>query len=314
MMIRNPIRVRLETWLTRLAFHIIPVLPRKAVVRLANLLGSTSYIFSRKLKKIGMVNLDVAFGAESDIRLKRQILKQSYTSMALVLLDTFWFSRDTSARVSKYVVFDRNFETLFKDQPQVVISAHYGNWEMLGMGITQKGYPLHSVAKPLKNPRVDALFDEVRNKTGQKIVKRRGAVRTLLRILQQGGKIGLVMDQNTKLSEGGQFFDFFGLPASFSTAGAALAIKTQSNVVVCTLKPFSDGIYRGDYCHEITIEPYLAMESDQAITQLTEHIVHEMEQIIRAQPEYWLWTYKRWKYIPEGDSANRYPFYRRNAV
>lgn len=314
MKVEHPIRVHFETWLTQLAFLTIPYLPRKAIVLLAAFLGHAGYLIGGKLKKIGTINLDIAFGDTASLLRKRSILKQSYQTMALVLLDTFWFSRKTAKRVSSYVRFSDDFKVLFREKPQVVISAHYGNWEILGMGITQMGFPLHSVAKPLKNPKVDALFDQVRHSNGQIIVKRQGAVRTLLRILQQGGKIGLIMDQNTTISEGGQFFPFFGLPAAFSTAGAALAIKTKSDVVVCALKPFLDGIYRGDYCHEIPIEPFLSMETNTAITALTERTVREMEQFIRAQPEYWLWTYKRWKYIPEGDDESRYPRYRQRGL
>jgi len=310
MKVYHPIRSHFEVWLVKLAFHTIPYLPRNVIVAMAGFLGSAAYVIGGRLKKVGTLNLNLAYGKDTDPSLKRKILKQSYQTMAMVLLDTFWFSRKTSQRVSTHVLFDRNFDVLFKEKPHVVISAHYGNWEMLGMGITQMGFPLHSVAKPLKNAKVDELFDQVRHMNGQKIVKRQGAVRNLLRTLQQGGKIGLIMDQNTTIAEGGQFFPFFGLPALFSTAGAALAIKTKSDVVVCALKPYPDGIYRGDFCHEISIEPYLNMDSEKAITMLTGRTVQAMEEFIRAKPEYWLWTYKRWKYIPEGDDPNRYPQYR----
>lgn len=302
-----------EIWLTRLGFLIIPHLSRKAVVRLASLLGWVTPRISRKLNRIGTANIDLAFGDKKTAKEKRHILIHSCRTFALVLLDAFWFSRQTTQRIAQLVSFDPSFSVMFKDCPHVAISAHYGNWEILGMGITHQGYPLHSVAKPLKNPRVDELFDEVRVRNGQQIIKRKGAVRSLLRILQQGGKIGLIMDQNTKLTEGGQFFNFFGLPASFATAGAALALKTGCNVIVCFMLPLPDGTYRGSYCREIQIGPYLDMDNAAAVTALTAEVVSEMEHYIREQPDYWLWTYKRWKYVPEGDDPSRFPFYRRNA-
>jgi len=277
-------------------------------------MGSLGYLCSRRLKRVGWVNLDLAFGDKKTPAEKNRILKRSYQSISLVLLDAFWFSYKTEERIAKWVRFDPCFDVVFKNKAQICVTAHYGNWEVLGMSITWKGYPLHSVAKPLKNPHVDAMFIEARRKNGQSIVKREGAVRTLLRILQQGGKIALVLDQNTQLSEGGQFCRFFGLPVLVSTAVAGLAVKTKTNVFIGMLSPQHDGTYRGDYGNEISIEPYLAMENKKAVTELTQLITTELEQVLIRQPEHWLWTYKRWKYVPQGDDPKRFPYYSKPAV
>jgi len=311
---RNLIRVKLETGLTRFGFMVIPYLPRGAVVLLSRFLGAAAFAFSSKLRHIGKVNLDIAFGDTIPPSRKREILRVSFQSFALVLLDAFWFSRKSSERIKQFVIFDPCYDVLFKDKRHICLTAHYGNWEVLGMAITAQGFPLHSVAKPLKNPDVDQLFIEARNKTGQKIVKREGAVRTLLRILQQNGKIALVLDQNTKLSEGGRFYPFFGMPVLVSTAAAALALKTRSDIIVCMMRAHPDGIYRASYCTETLIAPYLEMDNDTAVDNLTRRITSEMEDFIRNNPDHWLWTYKRWKYIQPGDPPERYPFYRRTAV
>ncbi|HMP89552.1 MAG TPA: lysophospholipid acyltransferase family protein [Kiritimatiellia bacterium] len=311
---RHPIRVKFETWLTRLAFSIIPRLPRRVVYTLSRILGYAAYRFSGRLRNIGFANLDLAFGDSITANRKREILKHSFQSFSLVLLDAFWFSRDSHERIGRHVLFDPAYEVMFREKPHVCLTAHYGNWEALGMAITSKGYPLHSVAKPLKNEEVDRLFIDARNKTGQKIVRREGAVRTLLRILKEGGKIGLVLDQNTKISEGGRFFSFFDVPVLVSTAAAGLAIKTNTDVILCMMKPGNDGIYRADYCQEVPISPYLEIDTDAAVDQLTAYITKAMEDYIRAHPDHWLWTYKRWKYIKPGDDPERYPFYRRKAV
>lgn len=311
---RYPIRARVETALTRLGFRIIPYLPRRAVVRLAGLFGTLGYRFSRKLSRIGETNLDLAFGATRTAEEKRRILRSSFRSFSLVLLDAFWFSHRTEERIARWVSFDASFDVLFKSQPHICVTAHYGNWEVLGMAVTARGFPLHSVAKPLKNPEVDAMFIEARHKNGQKIVRREGAVRTLLRILQQQGKIALVLDQNTKLSEGGIFVPFFGLPVPVSTAPAGLALKTGANIFIGMLTPQADGSYVGEHGLELDIAPYRAEDSGVAVRILTERITTELESILRSHPEHWLWTYKRWKYVPPGDNPERFPYYRRNAV
>lgn len=311
---RNPIRTPLETALTRVGFAILPRLPRSVIVALSRFMGWSAYHTSPGLRRIGFTNLDIAFGDRKTASEKKRILTRSFQSFALVLLDAFWFSRDTQARINRWVSFDSSYDVLFKTKPHICVTAHYGNWEVLGMAVTARGYPLHSVAKPLKNPEVDTMFIEARHKNGQKIVRREGAVRTLLRILQQQGKIALVLDQNTRLSEGGKFVPFFGLPVLVSTAVAGMALKTGSDIFVGVLTPRPDGSYGGDHGMELVIAPYQAMEHDLAVTELTRRITEELEHILRARPEHWLWTYKRWKYVPEGDDPERYPFYRRKAV
>ncbi len=311
---RKPLQTWIETALTRLGFLVLPPLPRSAIVRLSRLFGWIGYTFSPRLRRVGMTNLTIAFKDDKSIEEKKQILKASYRSFALVLLDAFWFSRKTEQRIASWVRFNPCYDPLFEPRAHICVTAHYGNWEVLGMAVTSRGFPLHSVAKPLKNPAVDAMFIEARRKNGQSIVKREGAVRTLLRILQQQGKIALVLDQNTKLSEGGQFFTFFGLPVPVSTAPAGLAIKTRADIFLGMLTPQSDGTYLGDFAMEIPVEPYRNMTPDVAVAKLTQRITEEFEALLRRQPEFWLWTYKRWKYVPQGDDPKRFPYYRRPAV
>lgn len=312
---RNPIRNVFETALTRLGFLIVPFFPRALVVALARFFGTAAFLFSGQMRRLGRTNLDIAFGDTKTRAEKDAILRRSFQSFALVLLDTFWFFRHTAKRIARHVQFAPCYEqVLFREKRHICVTAHYGNWEILGMAITWRGFPLHSVAKPLKNEVVDRLFIEARHKTGQKIVKREGAVRTLLRILQQNGKIALVMDQNTRLYEGGIFFPFFGLPASFASTAAALALKTKTDIAMCMIRPGPNGIYQAHYCTETPVEPFLAMEPAVATTALTRRIIEEMETFIRNEPEFWLWTYKRWKYIPDGENPSRYPYYARPAV
>ncbi|HMO51568.1 MAG TPA: hypothetical protein PKE26_01820 [Kiritimatiellia bacterium] len=313
MTVRHPIRAKFETGLTRLAFSILPRLPRPVVVRLSRFFGAAAYRFSRKLRRIGQANLDLAFGDGKTATEKNRILRHSFQSFALVLLDTFWFSRDSAARIARHVHFSPNFDVLFQHKPHLCVTAHYGNWEVLGMAVTARGFPLHSVAKPLKNPEVDRLFIDARRRTGQQIIRREGAVRSMFRILQGGGKIALVLDQNTRLSEGGRFFPFFGVPALVAVAPAALAIKTRTDLFIGMLAPDRSGDYHDHHGQEIAIAPYLEGDPDTAAEALTSRITNQLEVFLRENPDHWLWTYKRWKYRPEGEPADRYPFYARAA-
>ena len=302
-------RAPVEVALVRLGLAVIPVLPRRAVVGLARLLGAAACWLARRERRVGLANLDLAFGASRTASEKRAILRSSFTTFALMLLDLFWFARRRTERLTRWVVLEPSMNTLFQPGAALGITAHLGNWELLGQIVALRGYPLASVAAPLANPAVDQIFQRIRARDGQEMIPRAGAVRHMLRHLRAGYKIGLLLDQNTRPDEGGLFVPFFGVPAPVSGAGAALAQHTGAALFFGFCVPERDGRYRAfSTCF---FKPDLDSAASPSATQaaLTRRIVAELEQAVRKHPQHWLWMYKRWKYIEPGSDRRRYPFY-----
>ena len=304
------IRKKIEIALTHAACWLIAPLPRRAVLALARALGTLGYHLSGRLKAVGRANLDLVFGNRLSPREKTRILKASCGTFALVTLDVAWFSRNTAARVNACTTFEREpAEVIGGGKPYICITGHFGNWEVLGLAAALRGYPLASVATPLKNHVVDQLFRREREATGQIIIDRTGAVRSMLRILKDGGRVALLLDQNTQLNEGGVFVDFFGVPATVSAAGASLAYRTGTGIAFGFSIPDADGCYHIHIPPVIVPPPYRRENADQTILELTQRITRVYEEMIRAHPECWLWMYKRWKHVRPGDARDRYPFY-----
>jgi len=224
------VRKRIEVLLVRAGLSVVAPRSRRAVVRMAAVLGWLTWLFSVDRRRVGRANLDHVFGDRLTPRAKRRLLQHSFETMALTVLDMFWFSRDTVERVSRWVRLDPSFERVLQPGPLVCVTAHLANWEVLGLAVAERGQKLVTVAAPIKNPAVDALLLQSRRLTGQAMVPRQGAARALLRALRRGETIALVLDQNTRPSRGGMFVDFFGLPATMSTAGALLAHRTQTEL------------------------------------------------------------------------------------
>jgi KDO2-lipid IV(A) lauroyltransferase len=218
----------------------------------------------------------------------------------------FWFSFFAGRRIRKYVDVDPSFQQLYFDRPGpfVFIAAHLGNWEIMGQIATLSGDPISSVAKPLKNRFADVVVNRLRRSTGQVIQQSSGALRELLRVLKAGGKVGLVMDQNTRVESGGLFVNFWGLPVPVSKAPAFLALRTKGNVSIGYCLPQEKGRYR-IYMDALPSFEKVTVEEGTAL------ILAEIEKVIRKYPGQWLWMYKRWKHVPEGDDGARYPFYKR---
>jgi Kdo2-lipid IVA lauroyltransferase/acyltransferase len=290
---------------------VIPRLPRCGVLALAALGGRAGYLFDTRGRRIGRANLDIAFGETRTAAEKKRILKTSFETMVRTLLDTFWFAHRSGVRLEKYVSLDETSRIFFQDQAHICITAHFGNWEIIGQMSGHKQLPLHSIARPVKNETVNKHFIRAREATGQIIIPRDGALRKLLSILRKGGKTAFLADQNTTEDEGGIWVDFFGLPATVTAAPALLSVRTGAGIPVGFCVPQPGGHYRA-YIAAVFKAPQ--QTGPETVQRLTEEITRVIEEEIRKQPQYWLWMYKRWKDRKPGTDATGYPWYTNSRV
>ena len=307
---RHAWRLPLETAGFKIARTCIPLLPRLAVRAIAWTAGTLGWLAGGKLKRIGEANLTLAFGASLAPSERRRILRQVYRHFSLLTLDLFWFAHDTRRRLDRWVEVDPSVPALAEPKRLMVLTAHLGNWEILGMRTASLGRQLMSVAMPLTNPFVDREFIRLREATGQIIIPRDGATRKLLKGIRDGAAMAVLLDQNTPLAEGGAYVDFFGLPVPVSTAPAHIALMTRAHIALVVCLPAPGGKYRA-HCERIIELPSEDLPREEAALQLTRRMTASVEAMVRKHPGYWLWLYKRWKFIPPGHDGAGYPFYAR---
>lgn len=300
------LRQPFERAAVHLAMAVIPRLPRCGILALATLGGRAGYLFDSRSRKIGLANLDVVFGEAKTAAEKKRILKTSFITMVRTLIDTFWFAHHSEQRLEKYISLDENSQVFFQDKAHICITAHFGNWEIIGQMSGYKKTPLHSIATPVKNETVNKHFIRAREATGQIIIPRKGAVRKLLGILRKGGKTAFLADQNTQEKDGGIWVDFFGLPAPVTAAPALLSSRTDTEILIGFCMPQPGGRYR-IYVTATFDSPDDSHE--ETIRQLTEQITRTTEDEIRRHPQYWLWMYKFWKRAKPGGDLSGYPWY-----
>lgn len=298
----------IETMLTRLGLVILPTLPRWAVLACARCAGAFAYSAAIQQRRITLSNLDVAFGDRISSKAKRRIARGAFYTMALVMLDLFWFSRHMEQRIRRYVALDPALRTHVYTKPMIGVTAHFGNWELLSKALSVYGFAHVAVATPLANPEVDAIIGMGRAIPGVEIVTRQGAIRGLLRALRQQKHVALLLDQNTKPEEGGLFVSFFGLSIPMSTAASVLSERTGAPVIPLFCRANVNGSYT-IYSLPSLQRTELAQAGPNIIHTITQTIAALFEQEIRAHPEQWLWMYKRWKYIDPNWPAAAYPFY-----
>ena len=302
---RRRIRFRIEVFFFACAVQVVPRFSRAMVLRLARWAGWLAFIFARKDSGIARANLDLAFGAALSAREKRAIVREVFSTFVLTGLDYFWFSVDRKARLGKWVVVEDSARQWLRKGAMVAVTAHFGNWEILGLITVQSGSQIVSVAKPVKNPLIDAEINRVRTLSGQSIVPREGAIRALVRVLKQEGTVALLLDQDTLPSDGGVFVPFFGVPVPVATAAAGLALKLKVPILMAFCTCDNQGFYHC-YVNDVFLPAQVEGQSPEA---LTVSITGCLEREIRRHPGYWLWSYKRWKRRLPGVDPSRYPFY-----
>ena len=289
-----------------MALAVVPRLPRGAVVGLAKFAGRAAWLLARRDRRIALANLRLAFGETLDDRQRARIVRACFERFSLTALDYLWFSRDTRRRLEQYVTFDESLAKWIRHGgPWIAVTAHFGNWELLGKYSAMQGLLFASVAKPVRNRDIDERVNAFRETMGQVVVPRQGALRALVRILKGKRAVALVLDQDTTVAEGGVFVPFFGVPVPVSNAASLLASRLGVPVVPAFCRAEPGGHYRG-YAHEAVMPGDIAAGDEKT---LTARITSEIEAEIRAAPDQWLWMYKRWKRRqPDVDPA-LYPFY-----
>lgn len=299
------LRQVLEGLFARLGLLVIPLLPRGAIVWLGRTVGRVAYRVARRERDVGAANLELAFGATHSAAARDQILRDAFVTFTLLILDLFWFSRNQERRLAEFVKFDESYRYFRDHPPCIALTAHFGNWEVMGLASAAQGSPVTVVFAELKNPVIDTLVARLRHGAGQTAAEKTGVLLFLIRTLREGRHIAVLLDQNTPPSQGGCYVDFFGSPVPMSMAVAALADKTGAPVVPAFCIRNMNGTYS-----PYSLPP-LRREEAETREAFTQRMAAIIEGEVRKHPEQWLWMYKRWKFIPEGADAEGFPFYAR---
>jgi KDO2-lipid IV(A) lauroyltransferase len=181
----------------------------------------------------------------------------------------------------------------------VLLTGHFGNWEIGGAALAARGVPLDVVARSQNNPLFDARLNAMRTGLGMRVVDRRGSTKTLLRSLREGRVVALVADQNVQSA--GVFVPFFGIPAATARGSALLATRTGAALIFAAAVRLPGG--RARYRVTLTpIEPPPPDASDPDLLVLERYLGH-LEAAIREHPAQYLWAHRRWKTRPAHEGA-----------
>ena len=179
------------------------------------------------------------------------------------------------------------------------ILGHYGNWELatlrFSMLFEQKRIIVY---KPLSNKDEDKLMIRMRSRFGATLVSMKNIARKLIELRHEPTMTVLVGDQTPALAELNYFTNFLNQQTGVFLGTERLAKLNNSLVVFCDISVVKRGYY------QCTFVPLFDDPKSTAPYEITQKHVQYLEDVIRQQPEYWLWSHRRWKYKPEDVPGN----------
>jgi KDO2-lipid IV(A) lauroyltransferase len=179
------------------------------------------------------------------------------------------------------------------------VTGHFGFWELQALVHALRLPPMVVLARALDNRALNDLLERIRTRTGNSVVYRAGTIRRVMRTLQAGGGVGILIDQHIQ-SRDAIRVDFFNRSAATTSAVAALALRTGAPVVPLFALPLGGGRYRMIY--EPPVEPPEG-EGPEVIREFTQRCTDVLEMYVRRHPELWLWMHRRWREGEPGESV-----------
>jgi Kdo2-lipid IVA lauroyltransferase/acyltransferase len=277
------------------------LLPRPAARFVGAGFAAAAYTVRTPLRRAAMFNLGLAF-PDWNAEKRRRVIRGMIQQIGWMAAEFSQFPKYSTKNIQKIVVLDgfENFDAARRRGRGVLfLTGHMSAWELAPFAHALYGNPLHFLVRPIANRRVDALVNHYRCLSGNQPIEKNKSARSILRILADGGTVGILSDHNTVLEES-VFVDFFGIPASTTSGLARIALRTDAAVVPGFLS--WDSARRK---YRLRFEPAIELartgDEESDVRENTARFSKTIEDYVRTYPDQWLWVHKRWKTRPPGE-------------
>jgi KDO2-lipid IV(A) lauroyltransferase len=250
-----------------------------------------------KLRKVAGRNLSMAF-PELPLAEHRRITDGVFRTVGRMLVALARFPSINKQNVGEWISYEglEHYQAAKKQGRGVLVAtAHLGNWELSAFAHALMTEPMNVMIRPLDNPLVDQLVEDRRTLSGNRLIFKKDAARSVLKALKNNEPVGILIDQNTTPSEG-VFINFFGKLACAGVGFVKLAHHSQAPVIP------GFAIWDEPTQHYILhFLPEVPLIGDPATDTQRIHTV--LEDIIRQHPDQWMWIHRRWKTRPPGEPS-----------
>jgi len=272
--------------------YLLSLLPLRVLYLISDFAYFIVYYLAGYRKKVVFQNLLIAFPEKTEEERKR-IAKKFYRNFTDNFIETIKLISAGKEFIRKHYSCDTKlFEELYQQGKKC--QAHLGhnfNWEIANLAMAfYTPYTLLTVYMPINNKMMDRLFQKIRSKTGAVLLPATEMRTAILPWRDKQYLLALVADQNPGVPSRGYWLNFFGKPTPFVTGPEKGARANDAAVIFINFTKTKRGYYEG--------HPELATSEPRELheKELTKIYIEYLERVIRANPEMWLWSHKRWKH------------------
>jgi KDO2-lipid IV(A) lauroyltransferase len=284
--------------LVRVLIAVVQALPLGACEKFAEVLATLAGRVFRIRGSVVEENLRTAFPTISD-KEREVIVWQMWRHLILMIVEIAQTPRkihETNWKEHSHIVNQEQFvRTLLSGRPLVVISGHFGNFELGGYLMGLFGFPTYTVARTLDNRFLDRFVNDFRGRTGQYMLPKQGSGADIQKVLERGGILTLLGDQHAGQRQ--CWVDFFGKPASTHKAVSVFSLGNKAPTMVSYARRL-DRVLHYEVGPEAICDPGAPDFELGTIPLLAQWYTDHLESLIRRSPGQYWWLHRRWKGEP----------------
>ncbi|HIY75728.1 MAG TPA: lysophospholipid acyltransferase family protein [Candidatus Sphingobacterium stercorigallinarum] len=276
------------------ALYLLSLLPFWCLYLLSDVLFLLIYYVFRYRRKVVITNLKNAFPEKSESEIQ-QIAFRFYRYFPDLLVESIKLASISPQQVIKRMELintDAVFQYTDRGIPVIGVTAHYGNWELAIHRLSQmmQDIPQLIIYKPLNNKVFNQVHNKIRSRFGAQLIPMKQILRHIIRMKNDPHISMFVADQTPTYQDSDYFMDFLHQDTLVYTGTERIARLTKFPVVFCEIRRKKK---RGFYtCTFTTLVERPEEFPQHEITHIHNRFT---ERIIREEPEYWLWSHRRWK-------------------
>jgi KDO2-lipid IV(A) lauroyltransferase len=271
----------------------------------ARLLGRIWWLLMPRHRERAREHLRLAYGptlgaAELD-RLALRSLQQQVMWVTEFIFTPRLINEWTWRRYVTLVNMREALAALLENRGALLLTGHYGNWELAGFLLAVLGFDIAAIMRPLDNVYLNRFLVRTRRRSGLELLYKKGAMSEAESILDRGAALGFIADQNAGRT--GLFVDFFGRPASTYKSIGLLAISRNVPIIVGYARRNAD-TFRYEVGVQRLIRPQEWASREDPLRWITQTYTSALEEIVRADPAQYLWIHRRWKTRPRQEQGS----------
>ena len=274
----------------KLKSRLFSALPRFLSLFLGRGLGLFLYFIVPLRKRVALINLKVAFPEKTNYE-RKQILKKCYMHFGMLVSEFLRLPKLNKSNISNIIKLDFNTKKLLgNNRPSIIMTGHFGNWEMFLPVLGYNNYKVSGVAQVQKNKAGQKFFSWLRECPNTNIILKKSSIKSISDTLDNQNHLILISDQYAG-SKGTENIFFNHLT---STPKGAAIFHSKKNVPIILIFIFMNTDYSYSIYSKELISKNEKGNQKLDIVDINQIYNQELEKIIVQNPEQYFWFHKKW--------------------